>query len=49
MLTVLAASMPMGLAALVILGADDGLEQVAGAEHIERGFGEFPMTIEEPR
>jgi hypothetical protein len=39
----------MGLAALVVLGADDGLEQVADAEYIKRGFDEFPMAIDEPR
>jgi len=34
----------MGFAELVILGADDGLEQIADAEHIERGFDEFAVT-----
>ena len=34
----------MGFAALIILDTDDGLEQVADAEHIERGFDEFTVT-----
>ena len=34
----------MGLTALVILGADHGLSQVADAEHIERGFDELAVA-----
>jgi hypothetical protein len=39
----------MRFSAFVVLGADDRLEKGANAEHIERGFDEFPMAIEEPR
>jgi hypothetical protein len=39
----------MRFSAFIVLGADNRLEKGADAEHIERGFDEFPMAIDEPR
>jgi hypothetical protein len=39
----------MELTALIILDTEDDLEQVADAEHIERGFDKFPLAKDETR